>query len=346
MTLFTELTDILKALNPNINAFDTGLLQNKLSEMDSRYSNIPALAPLLKMMGSLGKYLDSKKGRAHPDAVPVLISIAGRFEKIIHDLDMDGDKDKIHELVAGEIQKYKALQNKIAARPAAGDIDFDKLKAVILAIDWEISDGTLQHFEKVVREFLTVYQHDKIHQHFLKIIQNLGQYIGSRKAEAHPDAISFLRTVSDDFEKAAQTLSHEKKKAILEKTLHEFNRLKIELSKEKKKVKPGLDLAKEEFIPPALSHIKAVSRTSSDDVMPIPPSLEPDEPGLTHTAAEDDDILPALSGRKRPPAVQRDVMGDLFSLKESPADELLDAIHLMDVHGPDQGRALPSPAGG
>jgi len=356
--LFTELTDILKGLKQNITADETGLLQKKLSEMNARYSNYPALAPLLKMMGSLGKYLDSKKSKAHPDAVPVLISIAGRFEEIIHEFNMDRDKDRIHTLIAKEIRKYKALQSKLAVKPVAGDIDFDKLKAVILAIDWEISDGTIQHFEKVVREFLSVYQHDKIHHHFLRIIRSLGQYIGSRKADAHPDAISFLRSVSDDFEKAVRTpgLSHENKKAILEKTLHEFNRLKIELSKEKQKLRPAPDapyIAEEEFLPPALSHIKAVSGTSPGDVMPIPLSSEPDEPGFSTTTADTDDILPALSGRERPPSAHRDVMGDLFSLKESPADELLDAIHLMDVHGPDQGRtphiqgqALHSPAGG
>lgn len=246
--MYTELTDILKGLNSRMTSFETSLLQKKISEAASRYSDAPALAPLLKMMGALGKYLDSKKGGAHPDALPVLISIADRFEKIVNELDMDRDRDKIHALVAGEIQIYKALQNTLAAKPRAGDLDMDKLKAVILAIDWEISEGTLQHFEKVVREFLTVYRQDKIYHHFLKIIQSLGQYIGSRKAEAHPDAISFLRSVMDDFEKAALSpLSHEKKKAILENTLHEFNRLKTELSREKKK--PGPDMTEEDLPP-------------------------------------------------------------------------------------------------
>jgi hypothetical protein len=76
--------------------------------------------------------------------------------------------------------------------------------------------------------------------------------------------------------------------------------------------------------------------------MTIPLSSEPDE-------SDADDILPALSGR-RPPAAPRDVMGDLFSLKESPADELLDAIHLMDVHGSGptsiRNQTLDSPASG
>ena len=335
------MTDTLKGLNPNITSYETGLLQNKFSQMESQYANYPSLAPFLKMMGALVKYIDAKKAGAHPDAIPVLLSIASRFEMAINDFDPDRDKDKIHKMVSEEIQKYKALQNKIAIKPVVKDIDLDKLKAVILAIDWEISDGTLQHFEKVVREFLTVYQHNKIHHHFLMIIQSLGQYIGSRKADAHPDAISFLRSVFDGFEKVAQTpgMSPENKKGILEKHINEFNELKTRLSKEKKKTRPVSNIQEEEFLPPALSHIKPATPISSEDVMPIPLSSEPDESGFRNTPADPDTIMPALSDKKRPPSAHRDVMGDLFSLKESPADELLDAIHLMDVHGPDQGRA-------
>jgi len=296
------------------------------------------------MMGSLIKYLDSKKASAHPEAIPVLLSMTARFEKVVTDFDPESDKDKINTIVSEEIRKYKALQNKIAVKPVVKDMDLDRLKAFILAIDWEISDGTLQHFGTVVREFLSAYHQDKISHHFLKIIQSLVNYIGSRKADAHPDAISFLHSVFDTFEKTIQTpaLSDQKKKEILESRIHQFNELKARLSKEKKKARPGSDMREEEYLPPALSHIKPATPISSEDVMTIPLSSEPDE-------SDADDIVPALSG-KRPPAAPRDVMRDLFSLKESPADELLDAIHLMDVHGsgrtPIRNQTLDSPSSG
>ncbi len=296
------------------------------------------------MMGSLIKYLDSKKAGAHPEAIPVLLSMTARFEKVVTDFDPERDKDIINTLVSEEIRKYKALQNKIAVKPVVGDMDLDRLKAVILAIDWEISDGTLQHFGSVVREFLSACHQDKISHHFLKIIQALGNYIGSRKADAHPDAISFLRTVFDAFEKTIQTpaLSDQNKKEILENQIHQFNELKARLSKKKKKLGPGSDMREEEYLPPALSHIKPATPVSSEDVMTISLSSEPGE-------SDADDIVPALSGR-RPPAAPRDVMGDLFSLKKSPADELLNAIHLMDVHGsgrtPIRNQTLDSPSSG
>ncbi|MDA8133529.1 MAG: hypothetical protein M0T82_02805 [Desulfobacteraceae bacterium] len=327
MASLNELTDILTRLDQNLTKHEPGLLQHTFSPIESQYARYPSLAPLLKMMGAMVKYLDSKKAGAHPEVVPVLLSMTSRFEKLVTDFNPERDKDKINTLVSEEIRKYKILQNKIAAKPVVKEMDLDKLKAVILAIDWEISEGTLQHFGTVVREFLSVYHQDKIYHHFLKIIQSLGNYIGARKADAHPDAISFLRSVFDTFEKMTQTpaLSYQNKKEILESQIHQFNELKARLSKEKQKLRPGSDMREEEYLSPALSHIKPVTPVSSEDVMPIPLSSEPDE-------SDADDIVPALSG-KRPPAAPRDVMGDLFSLKESPADELLDAIHLMDVHG-------------
>lgn len=340
MTSLTELTDIIMTMNHNITNHGTGLLQKKLAQMEFQYSKDPAIAPLLRMMQSLRRYLDSKKGSAHPDSIPVLLSIADRFENIIKgsDFDPDKDMDRINRIVSEEIKKYKILQSKINLKPVVRDMDLNNLKTVILAIDWEISDNTLQHFEKVVREFLSAYQENKIHHYFLKIIQSLGSYIGSRKVNAHPDAISFLRSVFDDFEKTVQTpgMSPQDKKEILEKNINRFHELKIRLSREKGELKPFLNNTEEEFLPPALSHIKPASKISSKDVIPITPFTESDESEFKNTRGDTDDIKPALSNRQRPPSAPRDVMGDLLSLKESPADELLDAIHLMDIRGSNQ----------
>jgi len=73
--------------------------------------------------------------------------------------------------------------------------------------------------------------------------------------------------------------------------------------------------------------------------MPLTLLSEEDGADFKTLANGTDDIKPALSDRENSSKAPRDVMGDLFSLKESPADELLDAIHLMDVHGPNRGRA-------
>lgn len=343
MTSLTELTDLIKILEYNITDHQTGLLKKKLTQMELQYSNHPTITPLLKMMQSIGRYLDSKKDKAHPDSVPVLLSMADQFENIIHNTVSGPDKnrDDIDKIVSREVQKYRALQIKINSKPVVTDADLNNLKTVILTIDWEISDRSLQHFEKVVSNFLSMYQQNKIYQNFLKIIQSLGQYIGSKKINAHPDAISFLRSVFDDFEKVIQTpgISYQNQKEILEKTISRFNELKTRITKEKKKPSIASGIAEDDSLPPALSHIKPASGILAGDVMPITILSTLDEFDFKKNITNDIDIKPALSDRKRSPSAPRDVMGDLFSLKDSPADELLDAIHLMDVHGPDQGRS-------
>ncbi len=337
MNSLTELTDIIKTLHHNITDFETDLLQRRIAQIEFQYSDKPAIIPLLKMMRSLVKYLDSKKGNAHPDSISVLLSITDQFKRIINssEFDFDRDKDEINRIISGEIQKYKVLQSKISSKADIRGPELDNLKAVILAIDWEISDNTLHHFEKVVRVFLSAYQYNKIHHNFLKIIQSLGSYIGSRKSNAHPDAISFLRSVFDSFERVIQTpdMPLKDKKELLESNINRFHEFKARISKETPKTKSVSIISEEEFLPPALSHIKPISKISSVDVMPFTRLTETDD-------SEFKDINPPLSDKKNPPWSQRDVMGDLFSLKESPADELLDAIHLMDVHGSNQSQAL------
>ncbi len=343
MTSLSELTDIIKVLNHHSTNYEISLLQKKLNQVEFEYPDQPAIAPLLKMMQTLARYLDSRKDKAHPETIPLLLSIAEQFKRITDRANFHPDthKDEIHKIVSGEIQKYKALQYKINSKPMVTDADLNKLKTVILTLDWEISDHSLRHFEKVVNEFLSAYQLNKIHSNLLKIIQSLGRYIGSHKANAHPDAISFLRSVFDDFEKIIQApgMAFQNKKEILEKNIYQFYELKTRILKEKTKTKPGMDISEEEYLPPALSHIKTASKFSSGDVIPIPVLSEPGESDFKNDQYDTDNIKPALSDKKNPYSTPRDVMGDLFSLKESPADELLDAIHLMDVHGPNQGRA-------
>ncbi|OGR36144.1 MAG: hypothetical protein A3J80_03005 [Desulfobacula sp. RIFOXYB2_FULL_45_6] len=336
MTSLTELTGIIKTLPPHGTNYETGRLQKKIAEIGFEYSDNPALTPLLKMMQSLAKYIDSKKEAAHPDSLPVLLSISEKFERV-----SEKNRDEINKIVSVEIQKYKTLQTQINSSTVAKDIDLNKLKAVILAIDWEISDETLRHFEKVVTEFLSVYQQNKILHSFLKMIRNLGFYIGSRKANAHPDAVSLLRFVFENFEKAILTpgMSFTDKKDLLEKNINQFHELKARISKDKKQTKYDVDIMEEEFLTPALSHIKTAKKMSSRDIMPLTLLSEEDGADFKTLANGTDDIKPALSDRENSSKAPRDVMGDLFSLKESPADELLDAIHLMDVHGPNRGRA-------
>jgi hypothetical protein len=315
----TELKNIIQSFNEAVTDNGMNTFQKQLSKLERQYEKKTAMTSLLKMMHSLGKYLDSKKNNAHPDSIPVLNSIASQLDKLINTPDLK--KSETNRILSREIQKYNCLKNKIASNPAINDSDINDLKAVILAIDWEISDTTLQNFEKVVTNLLSTLKSYKIHHTFLKIIYSTGRYIGSQKANAHTDSISFLRSVFENFEQIVQTpkMAFKEKKQLLAADINRFHEFKHKISRKK-------DL--DEPILPALSHIKSTTRPATEKIASLTTLPEPEDRAFAEDGSD-----PGMAG-------PRDVMDDLFSIKDSPADELLDAIHLMNVHGSNQGQAL------
>jgi hypothetical protein len=307
--------------------------QRQLSQLGQEQKNTPAVPSFLKMMQSLGKYLGSKKNKAHADSIPVLTSMANQLDKIITQPDLKNDETS--QILYGELQKYKSLKHKITSRPAITDTDLNDLKAVILAIDWEISDTTLKNFETIVTNLLSKLKGNNLQHTFLKIIHTTGRYIGIQKANAPGDSISFLRSVFDNFEQIVHTpdMALKDKKKILEKDIQRFHDFKHTISRKKNRVDLTSDTAEEDVIQPALSHITQTGISSKNDRPPLTPLPEPEALLETGNEPDPDTLVPALTDKRLSPPGPRDVMDDLFSLKESPADELLDAIHLLDVQG-------------
>lgn len=322
MNSLTQFKQAIHSLNEKITDIDA--FQKNLTQLGTEYKHNPTVISFLKMMHALGNYLDLKKDTAHADSIPALNSIAACLEKVITDKNLN--KDDLNRILSGEIQKYKSLQNKIASRPVITDKEMNNLKAVILAIDWEISDTTLRNFETVVKDFMAKLNHYIIHHTFLKIIYNTGQYIGIQKANAHTDSISFLRSVFENFEQIVQTpdMSFKDKKQILETEINRFHQFKIKIFQKKNKTYATADIQENETVQPALSHIKKTAAAPSGELVPL--TTLPDQEDVSES------IAPAFSNKKSS-AGPRDIMDDLFSMKVSPADELLDEIHLYNVHG-------------
>ncbi len=306
--------------------------QRQLSQLGQEHKNTPAVPSFLKMMQSLGKYLGSKKDKAHTDSIPVLTSMANQLEKIITQPDLK--KDETSRILFDELEKYKSLKHKITSRPSITNTDLNDLKAVILAIDWEISDTTLQNFEAIVTPLLTKLKGNNLQHTFLKIIHTTGRYIGIQKANAPTDSISFLRSVFENFEQIVHTpgMALKDKKKVLENDIQRFHDFKQTISR-KKGVDLTPDSSEEDAMQPALSHIRQPHLPSKNDSTLLTPLPEPEELLDTEKETDPDVLVPALTDKRPSPPGPRDVMDDLFSLKESPADELLDAIHLLDVQG-------------
>ena len=350
MNSLNTLNKIIESINTNITDDNITDFQNELSQLGAMYKNNQAATYFLKMFKALAKYLDSKKKRVHADTIPVLISIASDFEKLMDNPELT--KNQINEILLKTNLEYKALKNKIASRPEIHDNEINDLKAVILAIDWEISETTLENFENVITTLLSKLKFYNIHYAFLKIIHSIVIYIGAQQANAHIDSISFLQSVFKNFEQIVQHtgMSYEEKKLILETDIKKFQAFKNKISQGNKKNQTPDEIStdnistdnistdnistdstsEDDSIIPALSQFKQNSMSDDDNDSSLTTLSKVEE--LTPIIQTDPDVVEPSS------ANSQDIMDDLFNAKESPADELLDAIHLLNVHGenPDQ----------
>jgi hypothetical protein len=229
---------------------------------------------------------------------------------------------------------YRDLQNKLASNPQVSVSDIENLKAVILAIDWEISDENLKRFDRELSLQMERFKSYNIHYTFLQILNSTGRYVAAQKAKAHADSIFFLRSVFTSFESliANPGMPLKEKRQVLEAELKKFNAFKVKVASRQKQVQAEPEANEFQSVTPALSHLSKAPHMSASD-----------EDGGTLTALDDAEPYGTPPAPSKKPSVQNgsgDVMDDLFSIKESPADELLDAIHLLDVHGGGQDQAL------
>lgn len=108
-----------------------------------------------------------------------------------------------------------------------------QLNAIVLEMDWEISDETLGKYLSEINNLMVRYQSDRPIYLFFKLHTAIGEYVLKKKVRSHPDALKFMSGVYSSLKNA---LSEgiplvEKNKLILD----EVNNFKIL----KKKMFPG-----------------------------------------------------------------------------------------------------------
>lgn len=328
MNSLATIKQILTAMESHVDGDDVNELQAQIPGLGTRFRDIRHTATLVKMIHAVVGYLASQADNAHKDSVPVLRFLVDQLESLVQPSGISsGAADGI---LARAVESFKDLKSKIAAVPLVSEKDIEGLKAVILSIDWEISDTTLENFDAVVNELMAKVKANKIHASLLKIIYSIGGYVARNKAGAHKDSIGLLRSAFQSYERLVRNpgMTGDEKKQMLEFEIRRFHEFKRELGRSS-----ALG-ATEEVVMPALSHVR-----TSPSTAPLAPLSKLTElvasPGDAAVAAED--ITPAPGTRKKDPADSRDMMDDLFTAKGSDSDDLLDAIHLGGFHGADPG---------
>jgi hypothetical protein len=95
-------------------------LASLLSEIDSlkkTYKQEKIVSMFLQLLASLGQYINTNRGNAHPKTFKILNSVFSRLEEVTLTEKMT-EVDK-KNLLRAEMQKYKQLRNKVSQKKAA-----------------------------------------------------------------------------------------------------------------------------------------------------------------------------------------------------------------------------------
>jgi hypothetical protein len=102
------------------------------------------------------------------------------------------------------------------------------LKAVLLSIDWEITDSTMDSLLNEIKNVGYVYSEDKIILTFLQLLGSIGRYVKANKGKAHPEATRVINSVYEALEKVALTegMSRPEREKMLLEEVGKFKKLK------------------------------------------------------------------------------------------------------------------------
>jgi len=85
----------------------------EVKQLKEQYKQDRMSLMFLKLHESLGKYIKSKKARAHPDAIKLVASIYHKFEKMLLSPGLSESEKK--KLVSREVKKYNQFKKKVLA---------------------------------------------------------------------------------------------------------------------------------------------------------------------------------------------------------------------------------------
>ncbi|WP_028323584.1 hypothetical protein [Desulfatirhabdium butyrativorans] len=102
------------------------------------------------------------------------------------------------------------------------------LKALVLSIDWEISEDTVSGFLLELGRLQKTHADDPVNRKWFELLVGIGNYILKRKADIHPEAIRLLHAVFQDMEASFypdRTPAAQRKERLLSR-ISEYNRLR------------------------------------------------------------------------------------------------------------------------
>ena len=89
---------------------------SQIKELRTTYKDDKIILTFLQILGSLGEYIKTNRGKAHPKTFKILNSIFSRFDDVILSKDMQESEKK--RILRTEMAKYKELRTQISREKA------------------------------------------------------------------------------------------------------------------------------------------------------------------------------------------------------------------------------------
>ncbi len=215
----------------------------------------------IQVLEKISKYIYKEKADANPNAIKLLLSFYYNLEKMVSTESMTEGEKRL--LLLEDVRKFEILKKQISkgrktvAATAHGEIHADEmqspsgtvpdsglilsdLKAIVLGIDWEITESELERLRDEVLRLKEVFAGSQPKQIFLQGLNALAAYIRVHKGGAHADAFKLLHSFVAGLEKIVTVpMSLDEEKRILLPQVEKFNEFKAII---KSKVMPDEDV--------------------------------------------------------------------------------------------------------
>ncbi|NOX79787.1 MAG: hypothetical protein GXP57_01605, partial [Deltaproteobacteria bacterium] len=317
---FTNATDSpLRQLKAIVLSLDWEITDATLEELSQEISNLRELEIFhndkvshvyLQGLEKVGSYIRAEQAYAHPNAMKLLLTLYYDFEKIISSADITGPE--ITGLLKADVRKFKILQYQIAqtskkaapespAVPATGPAavaadqheSLQQLYAIVLGLDWEVTDQGLQDLSEKLDILQKRFAEDRYMLILIQGLNALRLYIAEERADAHPEAFSLVHFFYEGLRLLAENedLDAEKRREILTERVNSLNNLKLLIVNRDKAVEPAPeeDLLPEKELP--AETVTPVVETVVEDVAEDVAEEEPEAgeiiPALADTMEED-----------------------------------------------------------
>jgi len=248
-----RLKTIILSIDWEINDDILQQLDDELVDLGDIWAGDKIKQIYIQGLNKIGKYIYKEKANAHPNAINLLITFYHNLEKIVASGDSMSEEEK-KEILLQDVKKFDQLKSHIgksesrppgypASGPVAGiyesegqEDELKSLKALVLGIDWEISQEGLQKLGDEVKRLEGVFSQNKAKLILLQGIGALSSYINKMRSQSNGKVFPLLHSFYDVLEKISSTdLSAAEEKQLLLSEVEKFNAFKGEITLAKSK---------------------------------------------------------------------------------------------------------------